>query len=227
MSIVQETLRLLEAAREKTDTCAVAYSGGKDSACVLDLCVRVFPKVHAFFLATIPGLDCVKEALEYPVRKYGVQVTEFQHPLLGDWVYNGIYCDDVKSAEAIPAWSMSDAWDLARHELGAGCIAIGAKRSDGVWRRRQLKKSVNMQDWLLYPIVGWSKMEVWGYIQTRGLKAHLSPQGRAFEISLVPENVLWLYDNWRSDYEKMKAWFPYVEAIVKRREWYGEQKATR
>ena len=54
---VHETLRLLAAAREQSDVAAVAYSGGKDSLVVADLCMRAFEgRCSFFYMYLVPGL---------------------------------------------------------------------------------------------------------------------------------------------------------------------------
>jgi hypothetical protein len=40
-------------------------------------------------------------------------------------------------------------------------------------------------------------------------------------VSLIPAELLWIYDNHPNDFKKVCEYFPYAEAVVWRRTFYG------
>lgn len=223
MGAIDHTLDVLEKAREKSEHCAVGFSGGNDSTVALDLCTRVFKKVSCFTLVYAHGLGVMRPVLNYPQERYGLEKsTEILDPRAGMARKNGWYCDTNEITDLIPDMSIVDGYRAAMGMLGAGLVVCGAKESDGVWRRRMLKKKAHTPDWLVYPVLKWTKYDIAGYSATRKLSAVVcGVGGRSFGIGLLPENLLWLYDKHPDDFDVLEKSFPYIRAVVKRREFFG------
>jgi phosphoadenosine phosphosulfate reductase len=62
-----------------TDSVIVSYSGGKDSAVVLDLCHRYFKTVHAFFMYQVSDLSFQEATLRRAEKKYGIEIYRVPH----------------------------------------------------------------------------------------------------------------------------------------------------
>jgi phosphoadenosine phosphosulfate reductase len=220
---LDETLRALESAREKDNAVCVAYSGGKDSMVVLDLAMRTFARVEAFFMYLVPGLECCEALLDQARRRYGVQIRQYPHWQLRDLILRGVYCANTWKQDDLPPYTLRDVYLLARTEAKCQFLMTGAKRSDGAARRRYF---TNTQSWddVLYPVAGWSKYDVFGYLAAQGIKPPATFAGVTTGVDVTPKSLLWLHDTHPSDFRRVCEAFPYAEAVVYRRKWYGIEK---
>jgi phosphoadenosine phosphosulfate reductase len=217
MKRIEETLQLLQQARQRSDSVLVSYSGGKDAMVTLDLCVRVFRKVEGFFMYLVPGLEVIETALAEAEVRYGIKIRQYPHFGLRDALIYGLYCPNSYKHDDLPSWKLKDIYRLARADSGIDVIATGMKRSDSLERRLNIGKT--LKD--LYPLAGWSKADVLAYLKIRGLALPDSAGGRSNAVDLSTKNLLWLHDSHPADFAKIETVFPYVRAAVYRREWYG------
>jgi 3'-phosphoadenosine 5'-phosphosulfate sulfotransferase (PAPS reductase)/FAD synthetase len=220
------TLECLDEAHRKYSSCCIAYSGGKDSVAVLDMASRVWPKsrMHVVMAQTLIGGDVFQPAIDYVKAKWGLDVVCFQHPLVADWLRAQSYCDISPLTADLPHVSLEEALTAKMYKLGAQCVLFGCKDSDSIHRRRQLHKSQAQRPWMVYPLRSWQSIDVYGYLASRGLKGLLSTKRRATEVDLVSSSILNLHDNYPKDYHSMRELFPYIEAVVRRRGYYGAQE---
>ena len=194
---------------------------------MLDLAVRAFDEVCTFTFVLMRGLDCSRPVLEYPARRYGLAPSvELLHPAVGEYLREGWYSDTSERTDAIPTYSMIQAYDHARLSLGADVVCDGNKDADGVWRRRLLLKPVYNQSWYLPLVRRWSTYDVLGYLAahklTSPMPADVAGRTQAFNVGLSPAALLWLWDTYPSDFASVEALFPHVRAVVKRRDFFGE-----
>jgi phosphoadenosine phosphosulfate reductase len=215
-----ETLEELKKHAKKTDAVLVGFSGGKDSLVCLDLCVRVFKKVVPFFMYLVPDIEICNQALEYAKERYGLPVIQYPHWLIFRLLKYGIYCDyNEKNNQEIPELKINDIHKAIVHDTGIPLVCWGAKKSDSMWRRRYF--SINKFDQVCYPLKEWNKQDVFAYLRLNKIPIPDTAGVTASGIDLSTKPVLWLHDKYPEDYAKIKEIFPFVEAIVKRREFYG------
>lgn len=211
---------MLELAAKQQDAVCVAFSGGKDSMVVLDICARTFSRVEAFFMYLVPGLDCIEELLDSARKRYGITIRQYPHWLVRDYISRGMYCPNSWKHDELPPWKLRDIYTLARHEAGTLKLATGAKKDDGMWRRKFMGATKSWTD-IIYPLTGWSKYDVLGYLAAKGLRPPDAARGDAAGIDLNIKTLLWLHDKHPGDFRKICDVFPYAEAVVYRRKWYG------
>jgi hypothetical protein len=78
------------------------------------------------------------------------------------------------------------------------------------------------QHWdVVSPLSEWTKLDVLSYLKGRGLPIPDSSGRSATGIDLSTPALLWLHDNFPHDFAKLCEVFPFTEAVVWRREWYG------
>jgi phosphoadenosine phosphosulfate reductase len=215
---IHETLEILGAAREKHDAVVVGFSGGKDSLVTLDLCVRTFARVEAFFMYFVEGLECVEEPLAAAEKRWGIKIRRYPGWLPAKLLRQGFYC--VIPDEPLPKWELRDIYSLAAKDAGVKIVATGAKRADSIWRRRSLG-SWGWDD-ILYPIIGWNKFDVLAYLAKHKIPLPDSSGRAATGVDLSTQSVLWLHDNYPKDFQKVCEAFPFAEAIVWRRKLFGD-----
>lgn len=225
----EETERILGEAAAKHEACLVAFSGGKDSLVVLDLCWRTFRRVEAFCMVLVPGLRCLEEQLEFARERWGVTIHEYPHWLLSKYVAQGTYGWGRGSADAQAAWSaehelkQKDVYALASKESGIRIVASGQRKADYLFRVSDSNRGRRRASFeLLLPIVGWNKLDVLAYLKTHDIPLPDTTAGKSTTgIDLSTPSLLFLHDRYPDDFERLCEFFPFAKAAVCRREWFG------
>lgn len=112
---------------------------------------------------------------------------------------------------------MRDAYELQKQEYGIGLVATGSRMSESLGRRQCIERDT-WPGW--HPIAQWRKADVLNYLKMRSIplpEREADMQG----ISLHRKEILKLYDTSRYDFDLIAKRFPFVEAVVKHREYYG------
>ena len=217
---IDDTVRLLEETAKEKKAVAVAYSDGKDSRVIIDLCIRTFESVEAFYMYYIPDLEFINEKLRVAEKRYGITIHQLPHEGLTDSLRRGVYCDPRDYENLLPDVKLRDIYNLAKHALGVDLVVTGAKASDSSWRRRYFHATRTWTD-MVYPIKDWNKHDVLGYLRARNIPMPDGSGLNASGVSLIPAELLWIYDNHPNDFKKVCEYFPYAEAVVWRRTFYG------
>jgi 3'-phosphoadenosine 5'-phosphosulfate sulfotransferase (PAPS reductase)/FAD synthetase len=220
MSILAETQRVLDTARARADSILVAYSGGKDSKVVLDLCLRTFKRVECFHMALVPGLDCIEQELDETRRRHKVTIRVYPHWLARKLIFGGAFSPTWFEHDDLPEWKLADVYALAITDSGIDTIATGAKKADSSWRRRFM--STFRPDAVLNPIAGWHKYDVLSYLRSHAIPEPPSSGHSATGIDLSVGSLCWLHDTFPADFEKLCRVFPFAPAVIWRRKFYGE-----
>ena len=216
---LKRSLRILGRAASEHDHCAVAFSGGKDSLVVLDLCVRAFKRVTPFFMYLVPDLACVTRELAAAEERYGVKVVQYPHHAISTIMKHGAFCLPI--ATSTPEWTLDDVYALALQESGATVLATGARLADSPWRRRQMATWGNKSE-TIYPASHWNKLQVLGYLRMRGIPIPPSSGHSATGIGLKEPSLLWLHDTFPDDFERLCRVYPLARGMIKRREYFGD-----
>lgn len=204
----------VKAASRITDTVVVAFSGGKDSIVTLDLCVRYFRHVHVFFMYTIPDLSFQEANLRWYEAKYGLEIERIPHFMLSEWLKYGTFR---KYDVNVPIIHINDIYRYARLTNDVWWIAAGERIADSIVRRAMIKNSGSIDEkrGRFYPVAHFNKNDVMRYIQHHQLK--LAPEtkvlGHSFR-SLEAKEMFLVQKYYPADYEKIRAWFPFVDVAV-------------
>lgn len=220
---LQSSLTILRAAAERHDSVLVSYSGGKDSLIVMDLCVRTFTTVSAFFMAFLPGLRYNAEVMaRFSARWPDVPIREYPHWLTRNLLYWAPWSDPSYRMDDLPRWDLKDVYAAARAETGIRLIAFGGKRNDGVWRNRTMTAKLRHDDALIAPLVEWTKYDVVAYCARQALPVMTSDGRNASGVDLSERSLRWLKVEYPDDFEKVCEVFPYAEASLYRADWYPD-----
>lgn len=230
---IKAALALLKSIRAKGVTeiiCGV--SGGKDSLATLDLCARVFDRVHGFFLFLIPGLESEEKHLSAAEKRCGIALHRLRHPAMSNYLrFSQLRECRPETEDAI---RRNLRWDdierVMRSRTGAKWFAYGHRIMDSLHRRGMLltAKGVLEKQQRCYPLWDWSHTDVFSYLRANkipipsmfGVKTHKTS-------GLCPDDVkclLELRQHYPSDYAKIIAVFPHAEHLIERselREKYG------
>lgn len=222
MNQLDEAIALLEAERARNDTLLVSYSGGKDSRVVLDLASRVFApgKVQCFFMYFLPGLECVREGLDFAVRRYGVEIIQLPHWLTSRCLKREVFCDTPRALDGMNEWTVADVRAVARKRTGIPTIATGEKRADSRIRATFLPAEPG----IVRPLFHWNKFDLLSCMKARALPQPDQDARGSGGVDLSAKSLLFLHDHYPHDFDAIEAVFPYVRAVVKRREFHGIPK---
>lgn len=216
--------RQIETMAAMTDRVLVSFSGGKDSVVVLDLCMKYFKEVKVFFLYQVPGLSFQESILRYYEDKYNIKILRYPHFDLSVMLKYGSFRPPDYD---IPILKIKELYDYIRNQSGIFWLATGERCADSIYRNAFIKKNgtIDKKRGKFYPIAFWKKVEVERYIGVKNL--YISPESKILGHSfrtLRGEQLIKIKNNFPEDYQKIKSFFPEVEASIKHYEWYGCQK---
>lgn len=223
-SVFTDTARLLQERAAVNDAVIVAFSGGKDSLCVLDLCCRAFNKVIAVYQYFVPGLAFIEEQLKTAEERWRVPVIQYPNFTFIEALAHGTYCRAQRKGEftAMEGIRREEYWQVIKNDLGIDLLATGQKESDFWQRRASLKKQEKdrRQD-VFHPLRKWSKFDVLAYLKAQKIPLPPTSGNVSMGVGLSTPCLLWMHDNYPDDFARMEQWFPYCRAAVYRREWHG------
>lgn len=204
-----------------TDSVIVSYSGGKDSAVVLDLCVRYFERVKVFFMFSFPDLSFQEAVLRWAEKKYGIEIYRLPHFELTRFYRSGSFCH---FDPTLPIIGIQDIYAHVRGTFDIHWIAAGERAADSVVRGAMIKKSgsVDQTRGRFFPIAYWDKAAVMAYIRHHALKC--SPEsgvlGHSFNHTR-PEVLQVIRDRYPADYARMMESLPLIGALTAQADLYG------
>jgi phosphoadenosine phosphosulfate reductase len=210
---------------ETNEGIIVSYSTGKDSMILMDLCAKLFRRVVALHMYFVADLDYIEGGLDYARARWGCEVLQMPHWSYVDSVRDNRYCN-YKGADSLQEVKLLDIYKIAMQRTGIRLVATGAKKADGLWRRRWMKnirKTANY-DGIIFPLENWLKLDVVSYCKQHAIvlpELTTAMGGEATGIGVRNDTILWLYDRHPGDYEKMRKVFPHIGTVIARREFYG------
>lgn len=226
-SVYQSSFRELETLRDRYDgRVLVGFSGGKDSLAVLDLCCKVFPVVRCFFKYMVPWLEVIESRFRWAKEKYGVEVVQFPSIGMLEAIQNGLWRDEVPLGIPEASYPLKVSFRFAQEACDCTLIATGMKNADGLKRRQFFANIRDGEDpfWndVAHPIRDWRKKDVLDYLKVNGIPIPETEKGAVTSgVGLDHGSLCWLHDSHPADFAKLLKLFPYAEAAIKRREWYG------
>lgn len=201
---------------------AVMVSGGKDSICTLDVCVKAFgaENVSGALMYLVKGLDCEWEHARTLERRFGIKVHGIPHWTLSHLLKESAYRPYVAGSERIKALRQPDVEAYIRQKLGVEWIAWGNRAADSVVRNAYLKRiqGVDQKFKRFYPIWTWKKRDVYPYLKGRKLPIPRIVGGRVAMggVALTAEFLVWCQEHYPQDIPKILEVFPFAWTLVER-----------
>ena len=213
-------LQPVQTAAALTDSVIVGFSGGKDSVVTLDLCVKHFARVEAYFLYYVPGLSFQERMLQWAERRYDITIYRLPHFELSQFLQLGAFRPVDLS---VPTVEVADLYAHLRAHFGIHWIAAGERIADSIWRRAMIKHSgtIDRQRGRIYPVAHFTKAHIFAYIKAHRLPISEESRVLGFSFrSLQAEDMIKIRQHYPADFAKIKAMFPLVEAGIKHKEFY-------
>jgi phosphoadenosine phosphosulfate reductase len=230
--VVQRRVALVDSITN-TDAVIVAFSAGKDSLAVLDLCCKRFNTVHAYFMYHVQGLSFQETIIRGVEKRYNIEVKRVPHFALATILNrSGMRLRQTNIKEL----KITDIELAMRDHFGVEWIASGESKYDSLQRRGMLSvlgpSSVGLgvadqKRKRLYPIADWNRSVVFSYLRrnripTPAFYKHMKSslgRFRADELQAVATH-------YPEDYAKIMKVFPFMEAVRLRGELYAEEVSS-
>ena len=212
----------IKAQSKVTDAVLVAFSGGKDSICCLDLCMRYFKRVQPFFMYLCPDLEFQEKTLRWYEERYQTSIIRIPHFEASNFMRYGSFREPDLN---VPIVDVKDTYDYLRAETGIFWVCAGERIADSIVRRALIKHSgtIDAKRGRFYPIANWTKKDVMSYIKLRGLKLPSDSKRLGFSFrSLDGEQLAAIKERYPEDYQKILRAYPFAGAAVERYERYGK-----
>lgn len=217
--VYQSAFDVLDDLRKETPTVLVAFSGGKESLCVLDMACKVFEDVRPFHLEFVPGLRCVEDVLDRTRERYGLPISYYPHAWFVNAIQTGEYRFASHRLDKLRLLRYGDMYELAKSEQKCQFLLTGARRSDSRQRRILMDKGLFPG---IHPLASWSKSHVIAYLKRHKIPLPPQMKGSTTNISLSREDLCWLHDTFPEDFSRLCKWFPLAPAAISHRSLYGK-----
>lgn len=215
--IFTTTITKLSKYAEQNESIVVGFSTGKDSLVVLDMCCKLFKRVVPYFMYFVPNISFEDEVVKWAEDRYKIEVFCEPHRKLFMNLRDGIFCDPVPELKGLKDIGPYDIPYEMMDRFGIELHANGYKKADFFTRAAIVNQNLGM----LSPIAAWKDFEVMAYLKLHAIPLPESLGENTNATRLTTEVILWLHDHHHDDYLLVKAIFPYIDAVVKRREFYG------
>jgi len=168
---IRSSVRLLRLIRDETDAIGVAVSFGKDSLATVDLCCRLFPRVEAYYLYRVRGLEIVAEWAEALRARCGVVTRMYPHFDLSRCYRHSVLQPIYVGRKKVPAIKMADVERKFRQDAQVEWIAYGWRRSDSRSRALIMKANAgyDIKGKRVFPLRFWRRQNVYDYLAARGI----------------------------------------------------------
>jgi hypothetical protein len=218
-------------------TCFLLFSRGKDALATALFLRRFFSRVIPVHFTLVPGLRFVNESLEFYEKVFGWKALRFLMPYgmargIGNMQWQYEEDEDIVYSE-LDLWDFEyyNVIDLLKKELGLPervWTAEGYLMSDSIFRRMSLNKNKgkDVDTRTFYPIYDWTPTQVLEMSSQYDLP--LSPDylmsGRTLCGVPHPQMFERIEELYPDDFEKLKLYYPFLEASMARKSFRIRQK---
>ncbi len=207
---------IIAGVRQKSDTCVVFCSLGKDSIVTLDLVYPCFEKVVCVFMYWCAGLHHINRWIRWVKKKYPkVEFMEVPHWNLTYILRGGLYCVPNPKVKLL---KLADVIKAVRMKTGVYYTFLGMKKADGMNRNLMLK-GYEAQGYenngLVYPLASWTQKDVKAYMRMKRLPqpvlyGNKASNGLGFNLDCF----LWMRKHCPEDLDIVYKTFPMSERIL-------------
>lgn len=197
------------------------FSSGKDSIATLDLCKKFIPTVKVVHLYSVPGLSYRERFFKFYENKYNIKIDQYPQVDVSKIMANAAFSAKKRD---IPRIKQADMELFLRKKYNISYIAYGYRKDESLQRRGQLTKCdcIEKQFKRVFPVAEWSQKDILNYLKKEKLPLPIEYSYHFRDINFFEsESLIWLYQNYPEDFEKVKKTYPFIEAELFRA--YGKQ----
>lgn len=198
----------IKAIAENIDSAIVFFSTGKDSVVMLNLFHKYMQgRFKAIYLYIYKGLKIRENVLKYYEKQYKIKID--QYPQF-----------DVSYMKRTKKLKQADIETFIRNKYNIQYLAYGYRKNESLERRgilKYVKNGIDEKYNKLYPVADWSEKDIFKYIKLNKLVLPIDYNYGFRDINIFKGNsLLWLYNNFREDYETIKKQYPLIEGELLR-----------
>jgi 3'-phosphoadenosine 5'-phosphosulfate sulfotransferase (PAPS reductase)/FAD synthetase len=194
------------------DEAIVFFSTGKDSIATLDLCCKNIKTVKAVYLYFVKGISFRDKIIKYYENKYRIKIDQYPQVDLSSVFKNNSMTAINKKIKRI---KQPDIERYVRQKYDIPWLVYGYKKTDSLSRRGILNTfdGVDCRNKKIYPLADWNNKDVFNYIKKQRL-----PLPEDYSLGFRDTNfyygdsLLWIYNNYPADYQKIKKVYPFIDA---------------
>lgn len=214
---------------KQSDTVLLAFSAGKDAVATW-LAIRPhFKRIIPYYMYLLPDLEFVEVSLRYYEQFFGTKILRVPHPSLYRMINNAIFQtpDRLKVIEnaQLPEFDYDELRDAICDDQKVSqstFTASGVRAADSLARRANFKTTgpINYSRSVFYPIWDWRKAALIDAFTEAGVSMAVDYQvfGRSFD-GFDFRFIYPIRKHFPRDYERIREFFPMVEAEFKRYEY--------
>lgn len=213
---LKETQQIIAGVRQKSDTCIIFCSLGKDSLVTLDMVYPHFDRVVCVFMYFVKGLSHINCWIRWVKKKYPkVEFMEVPHWNLTYILRGGLYCVPNPKVKLL---KLADVIKAIRMKTGSYYTFLGMKKADGMNRNLMLK-SYEAQGYenngLVYPLASWTQKDVKAYMRMKRLPQPILYGNKASNgLGFNVDCFIWMQEHYPQDLQKIYKVFPMSERIL-------------
>lgn len=213
---MDNTKKVIQTIRVKSDSCILFCSLGKDSLVTLDLIYPKFERVICVFMYFVPGLKHIQRWIDWLKAKYPkVEFIEVPHWNLTYILRSGLYCVPNPKIKLL---KLADVVKSVRLQTGIYYTFLGMKKADSMNRNLMLKgyeAQCYENNGLVYPLAEWTQKDVLAYMKMRHLPQPIRYSLKASSgIGFNLDCMMWLEKNFPQDLQKIYKVFPMSERVL-------------
>lgn len=223
MTRTETSKECIAAVRQKSDSCILFCSLGKDSLVLLDMIYPKFEHVVCVFMYFVEGLEHIERWIGWVKAKYPrVEFVQVPHWNLTYILRSGMYCVPNPKVKLL---KLADVVKAMRMRYGIYYVFTGMKKADGMNRNLMLKgyeKQGYENNGMVYPLADWTQKDILAYMRQKKLPQPVRYSLKASNgVGFNLDCFLWLRENYPKDLQKIYKTFPMSERIL----WeYDQQK---
>lgn len=212
---MQTTYTVIDGIRQKSDSCLLLCSLGKDSLVTLDLIYPKFDRIVCVFMYFVKGLEHIERWVKWVKAKYPkVEFVQVPHWNLTYILKGGLYCTPNPKVKTM---KLRDVVDNLRMKYGIQYAFLGMKKADGMNRHLMLNgyAPTYENNGFVYPLAEWTQKDVLAYMKQKHLPQPVryslkSSSGVGFNLDCMT----WLEKNFPQDLDKIYKTFPLSGRIL-------------
>ena len=170
MTRIETAKTSIAAVRERSDSCILFCSLGKDSLVLLDMLYPKFERVVCVFMYFVEGLEHIERWVGWVKSKYPkIEFVQIPHWNRTYILRYGMYS---VANPKVKILKLADVVKAMRLKYGIHYVFLGMKKADGMNRNLMLKgyEAKNYENnGMVYPLADWNQRDILAYMRQKRL----------------------------------------------------------